>query len=57
MNVLVLGNLWERCADFLVFLLEFAALDGVVMDLEVSGQQQHLLLAEETNTETIRVWD
>lgn len=52
-DVLVLGDFGKGCAHFIILSFYLAILDGVVMDHEVSGQDQHLLLTEEPHAEQI----
>ncbi len=45
MDVLVLGDLREVCADFIILHFELAVLDSIVMNFQFSGEQEDFFLA------------
>lgn len=56
-DILILGYFRKGCTNFFIFSFDLAILDGIVMDNEISSQDQYLLLTEEANTEDVRLAD
>lgn len=51
MNVLIWWQFGQISINFFIFEFDGPILDGVVMQLELFGHDEHLFLAEETDAE------